>query len=549
MSVGLRIRLFDGRTTFFFNILTLTKLGKSLQVGEYIIGVKGINGMPGWKTILVAGVIGLIFIGSRLVGITKLPVFADEAIYIRWAQLMNQDFGRYAFFPMQDGKPPLYMWLLRAWLPLFPEDPLLAARLMNVGIGVVSLILIAWFTYLISSSKRAAFLAAGLYTLLPYTFFFDRMGLIDPLITLASALTLVGLALTVSLSAWGWIFMGLGIGGGLMAKTTMVIMIAVIGLLAFYLDRKHRLPAAFLRRVGLGIGIGGLMFMSLRISPSFGALFTRSGDFSFTIGEILSGQLGHIIGNWLTMWRWMGAYVTLPGMGVLLLGAWWWRRNTVPASGVFGSTLLLVFGCLFLLPYAILGKVITARYLLPVVVFLIPSMALIIDRVWTHKRMVAWLVLLSIALASARFNVYLMTDPGRAPFPREEQGHYLTDWASGYGIPEVRDFIRSRAGSLRVVVATEGTFGTLPDGLLMYFDRSPLIANVEIYGIGVPIRSLPPELLEKARVDETYLVVNSHRFLIDPLPSSLELVADYPRPLNGPSLLLFRVNADETSIH
>lgn len=505
--------------------------------------------MPGRKNILAAGLIGLLFFGSRLVGITTLPVFADEAIYIRWAQLMNQDWERFAFFPMQDGKPPLFMWMLRAWLPLFPEDPLLAARLMNVFLGAVSLLLIAWFTYLLSGSKRAALIAGSLYTLLPYTFFFDRMGLIDPLISVASAMTLVGLALTLTRSTWGWILIGIGVGVGLLAKTTMIIMMAVIGLLSVYLYRRHKLPFAFLSTVGLGIGIGGLIFIGLRISPSFGALFTRSGDFSFSLGELLAGQMGHIVSNWMTVWRWMEAYLTLPGLGVLLIGVWWWGRNTFKTSSVVGPVTLFVFGCMFLFPYILVGKVITARYLLPVVVFLIPSMALIIDRVFTNKRIVAWLIMSIIALASARFTYYLMTDPGRAPFPREEQVHYLTEWSAGYGIPEVRDFIRAKARDRRVIVATEGTFGTLPDGLLMYFDRSSLIANVEIYGIGVPITSLPPELLEKARIDETYVVVNSHRLLLDPLPSSLELVAEYPRPLSGPSLLLFRVNTDENTIY
>jgi 4-amino-4-deoxy-L-arabinose transferase-like glycosyltransferase len=504
--------------------------------------------MSGWKMSLVIGLIGFLFFGSRLVGLTKLPVFADEAIYIRWSQLMNQDFGRYAFFPMQDGKPPLHMWMLKAWLPLFPEDPLLAARLMSVMIGAASLLLIAWFTYLVSSSKRSALIAGGLYTILPFTYFFDRMGLIDPLITFASALTLLGLALTMNRSRRGWVFISLGIGLGLMAKTTMIIMMAVIGLLALYLFRRYSLPFAFLKRVGVGIGIGGLLFLALRISPSFGTLFARSGDFSFSIGELLEGQLGHIVSNWQTIGRWMAAYITLPGLGVLLMGFWRWEKSKQSTRYVISPFALIIFGCMFLFPYVLLGKVITARYLLPVVVFLIPSMALIIDKIWTQKRIFAWVVMILITLASARFTFYLMTDPELAPFPREEQVHYLTEWSAGYGIPEVRDFIRSAARNRRVVVATEGTFGTLPDGLLMYFDRSPLIANVEIYGIGVPVNSVPKELLDKARVDETYLAVNSHRFFIDPLPSSLELVAEYPRPLNGPSLLLLRVRADEKPV-
>ena len=110
--------------------------------------------------------------------------------------------------------------------------------------------------------------------------------------------------------------------------------------------------------------------------------------------------------------------------------------------------------------------------------------------------------------------------------------------------PEVRDFINDTATRNKVVVATEGYFGTLPDGLLMYFDKSPLIKNIEVFGVGVPIEDIPDQVLERAIEHETYLIVNSHRFFIDPLPDNLILVNEFERPRNGPSLLMFRVLAN-----
>src|SRR5512145_1985479 len=79
-------------------------------------------------------VVGL-YLVTHLPALTLLPVFADEAIYIRWAQLIQDDLGRYAFFSMADGKPPLFMWLLSLVLKLF-ADPLLAGRFLSVLVGL-----------------------------------------------------------------------------------------------------------------------------------------------------------------------------------------------------------------------------------------------------------------------------------------------------------------------------------------------------------------------------------------------------------------------------
>ena len=39
----------------------------------------------------------------------SLPVFADESIYIRWAQIMRSE-ATLRFLPLSDGKQPLFMW-------------------------------------------------------------------------------------------------------------------------------------------------------------------------------------------------------------------------------------------------------------------------------------------------------------------------------------------------------------------------------------------------------------------------------------------------------
>ena len=54
----------------------------------------------------------IIFFVTRLVNLTSIPVFGDEAIYLRWSQVIK-NVETLRFIPLNDGKQPLFMWLDR----------------------------------------------------------------------------------------------------------------------------------------------------------------------------------------------------------------------------------------------------------------------------------------------------------------------------------------------------------------------------------------------------------------------------------------------------
>ncbi|PIR56974.1 MAG: hypothetical protein COU72_03370, partial [Parcubacteria group bacterium CG10_big_fil_rev_8_21_14_0_10_41_35] len=76
----------------------------------------------------------LVFGFTRFFNLDLIPIFADEAIYIRWAQLMAYDW-HHLFVPLTDGKTPLFMWLL---VPLlrFNFDPLITGRVLSAAAGL-----------------------------------------------------------------------------------------------------------------------------------------------------------------------------------------------------------------------------------------------------------------------------------------------------------------------------------------------------------------------------------------------------------------------------
>ena len=130
--------------------------------------------------------------------------------------------------------------------------------------------------------------------------------------------------------------------------------------------------------------------------------------------------------------------------------------------------------------------------------------------------------------------------PESTQYVQLDRSQYLLSWAAGYGIPQVRDYLTERIKHGKVTVGAEGYFGTLPDGLLMYFDHVPNSGNIRIDGVGVSPEVIPQWVLDSVKTSETYLLLNEDRFHMAD-KSRLQLVSSYPRPDHAPALLLLRV--------
>jgi hypothetical protein len=137
----------------------------------------------------------------------------------------------------------------------------------------------------------------------------------------------------------------------------------------------------------------------------------------------------------------------------------------------------------------------------------------------------------------------LVTKPQNANLPRSERSGYLEEWTAGYGIKEVSDFIKNeymKNSSQKIVVGTEGFFGTLPDGLQFYLND---YRDITVIGVGQPIKDLPQSLTDSRKAgNKTYLVINSTRFLSDAETQNLKLLSSYDkamRPDGSKESLLF----------
>lgn len=494
-------------------------------------------------------VLCLLYISTHLPALTSLPVFADEAIYIRWAQLIVSDAQQYLFFPLNDGKTPLFIWFIALVHPLF-NNPLMAGRVVSVCAGLVQVLAISLILKQLGASRRGILYGALSVIFLPYWFFHHRMALMDSWLTLFVTLSM-GAVLALSSSKRQNLTLVASIAAGLAAaiatKVPAVLALPALFPLLFTEKRQTTQEYAQLIRSVLLSGVLLLIFLvPLALMPGFSQLFSRGSDFLFSLSEFLNGAWKGSIASVPTYFSYFLAYTSL---GTFLLLAYGLLATQTHRRKII---LLWLGGMLFCVPIALLGKVVYPRYLLPALPFFTLAAALAFDEL-SHKVLkyekitkavvAPWLLFFVVvtqsAITSFEFAVRSYLAPDTIPFVSADKTQYLTEWSSGHGTQETVLFISELAQKKRVAVATEGYFGTLPDALLMYLYGAD-VHNLWVEGIGQPVQGIPAQFSSHAAAfDQALLVVNSHRMLLQLSPE--KKLKEYCRPFAAPCLQIWDI--------
>ncbi len=486
--------------------------------------------------------VGVLYLVTHVVSLTLLPVFADEAIYIRWAQLIVDDPLRYAFFALNDGKTPLFIWLLTPF-QLLSIDQVLSARLVSVAIGLIQVGAIGWLTKILGGKRWSILLAMILTTTLPFWYFHHRLALIDSLLVLTLTFVWIGIVkcTTKDHFSWRWVlWSGLWLGAALWTKVPAILVLptfitAYLVLPAWKRDRLIRLSLHLAGVSALGLGL----FAAMKFVPGFGQLFSRGSDFLYPVSDVLNGAWRQTLPNFPTYIGYFIAYLSLPLL-TFILGGLFLPAHKRAIHMLFWSSVL------FLLPITLLGKVVYPRYFMPMAIWLTVAGTLSIQSYVTafitplradKKTSMGKLLLSGIILilmvanmlaGSGTFIGLALINPNALPLVAADKAQYLTEWSSGHGLIQTAALINSMRQNGTIAVATEGYFGTLPDGLTLYFHRRP-VDGIFIDGIGQPVQRIPDEFKTRARAyQQSMLVVNSNRMLMKLDPDLL--IIQYCRP-------------------
>ncbi len=470
----------------------------------------------------------------RIYHLTNMPVFADEAIYIRWSQIMSAE-PTLRFLPLSDGKQPMYMWILMFVVKRF-SDPLFVGRFVSVLSGLATIIGIFGSSVLLFKSKKVGLLAAFLWAVSPFSFFFDRMALVDSMLAAFGIwIFFLGIITARTRRLDAAMLTGFTLGGALLTKSPAIFFVILLPSLVLISDlgkdvkkRSFVLIKLFgLLLVAYIIGYG--MYSILRLGPNFHLIGQRNQDYVLPYTHILTNpwdpfifHIQEVFTDWL---------VRLGPVIVLLIAflAVFINIKKRPKEVL----LIIAWFIVPILVQSMYAKVFTARYLLfciPYLLILAGSLILVKNKIYLK---IATLLFIVFAVWSLRGDYLLAVDPQSADLPSSERSGYLEEWTSGYGIRDVAAYLRNqylKNPSQQIVAGTEGYFGTLPDGLQMYLDKYPKIL---VIGVGLDIKEVPQSLLDAKKAgNPTYLVINSSRLkTTDWEKIGLKLIAAYPKAM------------------
>ena len=434
--------------------------------------------------------LAFLYLASRLVGLTALPMFLDERIHLRWASWIAQ--GRRLRLPFISGRG-LSVYMLSAVTP-YTEDPLRAGRLLTVAVGMVTLIACHRLASRAAGDRRVADLAALFYIVCPFTLFYDRMVLTDAFLAAATALTLVlalDLAATPRLKTG--VALGVAIALGVLSKTTGLVLLVVPALavvLAAGQARRRALgPLAAAYAVAGVLAAYPLWLFFRKTDELSGAMGVRENEASFA-GNAAANL--HLAAEWLWAY-WTPGLVLLAAVGLLLAAArrQRWRQATLLALVATGPTIAFVA----------VSEIWYPRYLLFTTVPLLPLAAwglvaaIDLARSWARlspavTAAVAAALLAGVLRPALRFDLALWTDPAAAPLPALDRFQYVTGWPSGYGLRDSMAFLFSQRekSAAGLLLLTPGP-STTASAVRLLTGRDP----------GVEVRYVDPSSISDAR--------------------------------------------------
>jgi len=503
------------------------------------------------KIFLIILLVGLYFF-SRLQNLTAIPVFGDEAIYIRWSQIIKS-VETLRFIPQTDGKQPLFMWFT-AVIFKFISDPLVAGRFISILAGFLSLvgifsiicILISFSSieknplkFIFNSLKDnfyLGFLSSIIYIFLPFSFFFDRMALPDNLLSMFGVWSLF---FTLLLSKFKRLdlslILGIILGLAWLTKSPAIYFV-VLAVFSFIVLNLKNLKTAYLPIISSIIAF--VIYNILRLGPQFQMIALRNQDYIWSIGEILKHPFDPLrphLGDALVIFN---QYISLPILIFGLIGLILFFIKKIRNSKLEISHLVLISW--FILPFisnCIFAKVFTARYIL----FTLPPLIVLITlglSVFFKKTIFKIIFISLLFIPNLIFIFNLSTKPFDVKLPNTESG-YLEGWTSGWGIQEAAQYLKDRSKQANVIVGTEGNFGTLPDGFQIYTNQ---VNQLTVIGLGLGFTKIPSNLTNAFKYgDEVYILINKSRLTIDSLDlDKLKLVKFYSKPAND-QLLLYQL--------
>jgi hypothetical protein len=450
---------------------------------------------PGERCWLVA--LLLVIVGAlalRAYDIRSLPIFTDEALYLRWASdIWDQKTRMSLFIPlMDDGKQPLFMWLSVVTMRLF-DDPLVAGRAVSVVAGTCGAVGVV-LTGRRLGGVLAGLVAGVLYAVAPFAIFYDRMALPESLVSAAAvwSLCLGVYGVTRTQTRRDAVLLGIALGtvlGAALWTKLSALWIVPVPLLCMVLLRDIRKVSA--PAIGLAVGYGMLAVFGvlLMLAPGSDKQMNIVSMHSLSPSQLLSFPVDIWAPNASNYWTWIQTYLPAPLFWLVLAAVPWglvFRRRV--ALLLLGSWVVLALPPLLLTAHELTTRYMVHTYFPLLILAALPvqpAMELLRSRLGgngRHQAVAAAMgaaVLLGVTAPSLAFDLRFDADPVTSNLAETDRYEYINSWASGYGFQEALDLVLRRAAEYnQLVFVLSDHFAGLPrDGLVLYLKGVPNVRH------------------------------------------------------------------------
>lgn len=446
--------------------------------------------------------ITVLFFSSRLYNLLYLPIFTDEAIYIRWAQIANQD-ASWRFISLTDGKQPMFIWFVMIGMRII-KDPLFAARTVSIVAGFFTLIGLFFLGFELFKKRWIGILSSLFYLIYPMGLLYDRMALYDSLVgTFAvwSAYFIVLLVRKLRLDIA--LILGMIMGGGVLTKTPGFFSVYLLPFSLILMDwKKSEILKRFFKWtifIIIAIVLTYGYYSIIKLSPFFYIINEKNAIFVYPLKDWLDHPFNFFVGNWKALWDWLTRYMTIPVL-LLVAGSFFINRKNF-----FEKVILFIWFFIPFVALAVFGRTLYPRFILFMTLFLIPLAAFSIFHLYQliKNKKLFYACLFLISFLTLRTDYLISKDITHSPIPVSDRRQYYDDWPSGGGVKEAVQFFKEQAEKGKIYVATQGTFGLMPYALEIYLVKN---SNITIEGIWPIEDKIPSKVIEKSKKYPTYFV-------------------------------------------
>ena len=422
---------------------------------------------------------GVVFLIIRILFLTKLPIFNDESIYLRWGQAFHDNPYLWSFPIWFDGKLP-GLTMLFGFLQWLPIDPLVTGRLLSVMFSLVT-----WYVLLLlakpySEKTGGTIVLTILYALCPLAFFFERMALMESAVIMVHVVSaFLFFRLLEKPTIVRGALLGLLLVFGFWIKTIVLLTMLCVGVGMIYHIRRDETVWKRYRAALMTIGgVFCLGILPLLLQQAFWHMGEKSA-WTLTLEDFLSFPIRYWWTNVVRLLFWSIEFLTPLYLIAAIIGIPIVRKTS---RGIY----ILIWAVVPLIVELFVAKIFTTRYMALVVPFWVLFAFVGIETYSGRVKKVIWAVTIffsgvtTLVLAGMPLLYYALI---RAiPYAHEDFSQYVLSWHSGYGITSAIRYIEKYEKEHgKTLVIVRGDSGNPEDAVYLYLSRygMPVVFNDE----------------------------------------------------------------------